>query len=1016
MRPGPARGLRWLVASGAAALLLAGLAASPDESFAAPQRRIEKTRTRLVRHLTERRGLLHVATFDEPVPADFVSGRPFVFSGTVAGPGRFGLARKFDGRERTQIEIPVRWDKIGAAFTLSFWANVAPGRSNQCIWYRAAEGAQVGFHLEDGRMTFDLPAAAGRQTVSYPFARYGTFVHLAATVDAGAGRMALYEDGRRMAEGPVQEMDMPRANMAFGKHTWYANRDPFRGWIDEATVWDHVLSDKAIRRLAHARRGVLWTAGGSVRYLKWRWAQTWARMVRAWTGWPDGLAALSWSGGQERTAIGRLPEVRLIVSGKVRRELVAAHRRSQQSGRRTQAGARRRSAHVAFAGQVHPAWICLAGGDMEYAEDARAGYVVELQDDARIFGARKLLLRPPEAGDWLYPLADASLRSRLGLRTVSNGLCRVSLQGWNLGTYLYSNHDLGGFLPGDDRASSTDGVRIQLHWNMMFHQQRTPDWKPAKALAAWPLSAREIQAIYDGIVDKWGGCLRGDLQNPLSRKEIDWRLAQGRERAAVLWPAAPETAARVRTIADFLDEFLVLGSNASPDRVVAPLALELPALAQGGVSIRWRSTAPAVLGADGAVFRPETGGPVAAQLVATVDDGLETAEKTLTFRVMPRRIPLAALFLNVRDALDKSRRVDAVAEICEPGEDFPSRVLAATQSARGGLEQRGNSSYWYAKKLFSLKTDDPHRLLDDSARRTLLAVNSTQDPTFVRNRAAYGLFRSWGTEQAPRLAPDSRHAEVFLNGRYYGLFELAARVDEDLLGGDPAAELDPESPRWIVYRHEAIRPRLLPMRARRPGDQSGNFLGPYLDLDEFLARPIDADWVQELGRRLDLANLADFQLLLNLFQNRNGYPFHYQLHDALVFDAARGTFFIVPWDFEMTPRALQPWEWLFSELMGRLELEVPGYAQRLSARWRELRTQGGLTPEALAARVDEAAAPLRGYVEWDYRRWEYGPEKGWEAALADLKDNLRESVVRMDARLGKPAAAPAPAPQNALAP
>ena len=1005
MRRMSARILRWLAVLGGLTLLLFPLAAPPEALFDAPLLRVEKTRGRLVRQLADRGGLLNAMTFDEPVPAEFLSGRTFLFSGTVAGPGRLGQARKFDGRERTQIEMPMRWDKIGTSFTLSFWMKMARGRSSQCIWYRAEEGEQVGFRLDEGRLTFDLPSADGGQTMSYPFERYGTFVHLAATVDAEQGRMALYENGHRMAEVPIRHVDMPRANMAFGKHSWYANRDPFRGWIDEATVWNRVLSDGEIRRLAHDRRGVLWTTGGSVRYLKWRFAQAWVRLARAWAGWPDGLASLSWAGGQERVAIGRLPEVRLIVSGKVRRELVAAHRRSQQSGRRTPAGARRRPAHVSFAGQVHPAWICLAGGDMEYAAGARAGYVVELLDDARILGARRLLLRPPESGDWLDPLAEARLRSQLGLRAVSNGLCRVSLQGWRLGTFLYSNHDLGGFLPGDDRPSSTDGVRIPLHWNRMFHQQRSPEWKPAVARAAWPLSAREIQANYDAVVAEWSGCLRGDLQNPLSRKEIDWRLAQGRARAAVLWPAAPETATRAQTVADFLDEFLVLGSNASPDRVVAPLALGLPALAQGGVAIRWRSAAPAVLGADGAVFRPETGGPVEAQLVATVDDGRDTAEKTLTFRVMPRHVALAALFLNVRDALDKSRRVDAVAEICEPGEDFPSRVLLATQSERGGLEQRGNSSYWYPKKLFSLKTDEPHRLLDDSARRTLLAVNSLQDLTFVRNRTAYGLFRSWGTERAPRPAPDSRYAEVFMNGRYFGLFELAARVDEELLEGDAAAARDPESPRWIIYRHESVYPRTHPMRARRPTEQFGDFSGPYRELAQFLAQPVTADWERELGRRLDLANFADFQLLLNLFQNRNGYPFHYLLHDALVYDAERGTFFFVPWDFELTLHSKLPWEWLRNQFMVRMERDVPGYGQRLAARWRELRTQGGVTPEALAARADEAAAPLRGYVEWDYRRWGYGSDVGWENALADFKFRLRESVAHMDKVLA-PALAP----------
>ncbi len=1013
MRPGPAKCLRWLAVLGGLALLLYPLAAPPEWLFDAPPRRVEKARARLVRHLAERRGLLHALTFDEPVPAEFLSGRPLIFSGTVAGPGHFGQARKFDGRERTQIETPLRWDKIGRAFTLSFWVNAARVQPNSCIWYRAAEGVQVGFHLEEGRMTFDVPSIAGRQSVSYPFARYGTFVHVAATVDAERGHVALYENGRRMAEGSIQSLDLPRANLAFGKHVWYANRDPFRGWIDEATVWGRVLPEQEIRRLARARRGVLWTAGGSVRYLKWRFAQGWARAVRAWAGWPDGVAALTWTGRRERAALAQLPEIKLIVSGKVRRELVAAHRRSQQSGRRTQAGARRRPAHVAFAGQVHPAWISLAGGDMEYAENARAGYVVELQDDTRILGARRLLLRPPEGGVWLYPLADARLRSRLDLRAVPNGLCRVRLQGWNLGTFLYFNHDRGGFLPGDARASATDGVRVPLHWNLLFRQLPTPEWRQADARAAWPLSARDIQACYDAVVDEWGGCLLGDLQNPRSRKEIRWRLAQGRERAAALWPAAPETASRAQAVADFLDEFSVLGSNASPDRLVAPLALELPALAQAGVSIRWRSDAPAVLGADGAVRRPETGGPVAAHLVAIVDDGRATAEKTLAFRVMPQRIPLATLFLNVRDALDKSRRVDAVAEFCEPGEDFPARVLLATQSERGGLEHRGNSSYWNPKKLFSLKTDEPHRLLDGSARRTLLAVNSKQDPTFVRNQAAYGLFRSWGTAAAPRPAPDSRFAEVFLNGRYYGLFELAARVDEDLLDAAFAAAREPEVSRWIVYRHESLFPRNADMRVRRPTDSAGDFTGPVRDFERFCAPPTAADWERELGRRLDLANLADFQLLLNLFQNRNGYPFEYLLHEALVYDAARGTLFHVPWDFELTLHPAWSWEWLRSELMERLERESPDYADRLAARWRELRTQGGLTPETLAARVDAAAEPLRGYVEWDYRRWSYGPDMGWDGALADLKDRLRESVARMDERLERPFPA---ARENAVAP
>ena len=72
-----------------------------------------------------------------------------------------------------------------------------------------------------------------------------------------------------------------------------------------------------------------------------------------------------------------------------------------------------------------------------------------------------------------------------------------------------------------------------------------------------------------------------------------------------------------------------------------------------------------------------------------------------------------------------------------------------------------------------------------------------------------------------------------------------------------------------------------------------------------------------------------------------------------------------------------------------------------------------MTPDALAARVDELAAPLRGYVEWDYRRWSYGPDAGWEGTLADFKVRLRESIAHMDERLDGPFAS---ARENAPAP
>jgi hypothetical protein len=1001
-----ARAIQWMLAVSGLALALGLILAPAEWLFEAPLRAEAEARARLVQRLTGRSGLLCALTFDEPTPCEFVTGKPVIHSGTVAGPGRYGQARKFDGRERTQIETPMKWNRLGPAFTLSFWVKMPRGRANQCIWYRADAHGRQGFHLEDGQMTFDMPGGEQRQCMAYPFERYGQFVHLAATVDSQQGKMVLYENGRPKAESRLESSAQSLANMGFGKPLWYATRNPFRGWIDEATIWKRILSDKEVRRLARSKRGVLRAWGGRG-YIKWQMAQGWARILRASAGLFDFAVPFTPQGHREMKATHQLPELRLILSGKVRRELIAAHHRSRKSGRRTQAGAKPRLVHVAFEGAVYPAHLCLAGGDMEYADGARAGYELNLQDGAKVLGAGRLLLRPPENGDWLFPLADSRIRKRLGLPVVPNGLCRVRLNGLAGGVYLFSNHERGGFLPGDSRNASTDNIRAHRQWTRIFQKNVRKEWMPATRRPSWPLSQSALESIYDSIVDEWGGCLRGDLQNLLSRKEVAWRLKQGRARIASLWPSARAEQPRAQQIAEFLDEFMVLGSNASPDRLVASLDLELQSFKRMGVDIRWSSTHPSALGPDGTVHRPLEGGPVGAQLVATIQDGKVTAEKSLTFRVMPQRIALPTLFLNVRNALDKTRRVDAMVEVCEPGEDFPARVLFASQGARGGIEHRGNTSYINDKKLFSLKTDEPHRILDESERRVLLAVNSEQDTTFVLNQLAFELFQSWGTAAAPRLAPKTRYAEVFMNGRYHGLYELATRIDEMLLDEVfPAPAGDAADLRWIIYRLESVSPRTPDMRARQPGEQQGDYAGPYRDLCRFLERPTDEAWERELAGRVDLSNLADFQLLLNLFQNTNGAPFPYLMHEGLVYDMLNQLFFNVPWDFEATT-VLGIWEWRQNQLMTRLENESPAYRARLASRWRELRERGGVTPEALEARIDQIAQPLHGYVAWDYLRWNTNPGRGFESDLDNVRllDNLklvlRQSIVRMDEYLGK---------------
>jgi len=150
-----------------------------------------------------------------------------------------------------------------------------------------------------------------------------------------------------------------------------------------------------------------------------------------------------------------------------------------------------------------------------------------------------------------------------------------------------------------------------------------------------------------------------------------------------------------------------------------------------------------------------------------------------------------------------------------------------------------------------------------------------------------------------------------------------------------------------------------------------------------------------------VANLIDFHLLLEFSKNYNGWPFDFTLHDILVRPAGPGArFFLVPFDFDTTwnqntmPR-------YHTRAFRRLFQYYPNYAERMAARWRELR-QGPLATEALERRVRELASPLAPYVAWDDWRWERYADHSYTQRVDTLIQVMRQRAEELDVRFGLP--------------
>ena len=973
------------LAAASAAIALFPAAEAADRAAG----RLARREAKLARHLAEREGLAHLWTFDDPQAADTVSGRPSLRPGTTVGRGRFGGSRVFDGESRTTVDTPFEWTELGRDCTFAFWAKLRRDLPDQDVWCAEGQHRAAGFRLRDGRILFDLPADDGAPlSLSAPYPAHGGFVHLAATVScradgAGGRTVTLYVDGAPCASAPVRPFSWHSTNIGFGKPVWHAARFPVHGAIDDAAIWNRALPPGEIARIARAGEGLrdcLASPSDRFHCAAARASLSFFRGIESL----QGQFALPCPG--ESRAIADLPEVRLLLRDDDRRHLLRAHARSRKSGRRTNRASTPRSVTAAFDGRIAAARLSLDGTDTGYADLDRPSYLLDFDtllsgpaagDGATIpagdfpFGTRRLRLSPPENAGWLRPFAKARLRRSMGLPAATNGLCRLTVDGAFQGVYVFADASRQGVEAGEFPTACEEARLHPYGWRIGFHAVPLPTLARGADERTWPVTEAELlDRFFRPLAAELAPVFLGDPQRGLSRRRIRALLDAQLAAAPDGWRCADPATPPARRAADALDEFCVLGGNLSPGRVVSRLE---PArwIPPAGVSVEWSADNPALLAADGAVSRPSGGAPLAASLVARLDDGSETVEKRLVFRVMPRDIALPAIFVSTDGVVQKTRRIDAVLEICEAGEDAPSRFLPATQGGNGGLSFRGNSSFWTPKKLLSVRTDSPHRLLDDSDRTVLLTINSLQDKTFVRNALVNALYRDFfSTPGSPAVAPRVRPAEIYVNGRYHGLFELCTRLDETLVAEQTGAAPDPAgAPRWILYRGNGISGPgdngLLPRRPKGVPTGEGS---PYARLAAAFDTLSGPALEEALDGLLDWDSVAGYCLLLNFSQNRNGAPFHFLAHEALVYDVSRHRFFQAAWDADYTfPGSFG---WIRNGMYRRMEAECPGWPDRLASRWRGIRSRG-LCHAAIDERIDRFAGPLRGYVEWDYDRWNY---------------------------------------------
>lgn len=262
---------------------------------------------------------------------------------------------------------------------------------------------------------------------------------------------------------------------------------------------------------------------------------------------------------------------------------------------------------------------------------------------------------------------------------------------------------------------------------------------------------------------------------------------------------------------------------------------------------------------------------------------------------------------NSAPIVDKKNYVDGSITISDP-ELLYSDV--AEFKADMGIRGRGNSTWSFPKKPWKVKLDEKASLLGMPADKEWALLANYADRTLIRNIVAMKLSEICGFSWTPRM----RSVEVYLNGKYQGVYTLCEhkkvskdRVDIDLVGEDdntgdavtggyyleieeqqdettcwwtsmgvPMMFSDPEVPtqQQLAYVKGLFESFEQALWARDYSEETG--YPKYIDVDSFvdyyivqeLTKNIDGNLrkssfiTKERGKKMEMYHLWDFDLTL----------------------------------------------------------------------------------------------------------------------------------------------------------
>ena len=341
-----------------------------------------------------------------------------------------------------------------------------------------------------------------------------------------------------------------------------------------------------------------------------------------------------------------------------------------------------------------------------------------------------------------------------------------------------------------------------------------------------------------------------------------------------------------------------------------------------------------------------------------------------------------------------------------------ARLVAEGDTVPCEVHYRGGFSSGMPKPSVAVRFKKRRALCDLPEDKDYVLNASYIDKTFLRHKLCYDLFVAMNPEV--NRAPQCSYAMVQRGEDPLGLYVVMQKLDASTLGvgkADSSSVIFKDPPLFysspiVPQDSDNYYQQTFPKKHR--DDRTAQIEA----LRNFVFESDDSTFGAEVGRRVDLANIADWHILLMLSNNSDGLLKNFYLYKA----DDRTPFRIAPWDYDhsMGRDGDNAYNMLSDtvnvarcELLRRLWQWEP-YRALVAARWLQLRKEGTVSVEALQGRIDSEARRLRKAVKANERLWPvdgpfYKDANNFGDEIKIMKQFVELNVKRLDGLFGMPA-------------